>query len=158
MLLSNFGLVWSKKKLGFFSINLDHPAATTSTILLVVAIETVTMLQHSKCQQASVKRYANNGIIAIIFTFFRKHDETISIRLKGNDVNVFLLDSFGKEVPVSDVDLELELPARFRSHSRLKSRMRQLIQRLKNLGYANKDGTKVDTGIKQDLFLTCIKN
>ena len=68
--------------------------------------------------------------------------------MKGNDVNVFLLDSFGKEVPVSDVDLELELPARFRSHSRLKSRLRQLIQRLKNLGYANKDGSKVDTGKK----------
>jgi hypothetical protein len=47
---------------------------------------------------------------------------------------VFLLDSFGKEVPVTDVDLELELPARFKSHSRLKSRLRQLIQRLKNLG------------------------
>ena len=64
----------------------------------------------------------------------RKPDDTISIRLKGNDVNVFLLDSFGKEVPVTDVDLELELPARFKSHSRLKSRLRQLIQRLKNLG------------------------
>ena len=54
--------------------------------------------------------------------------------MKGNDVNVFLLDSFGKEVPVTDVDLELELPARFKSHSRLRSRLRQLIQRLKNLG------------------------
>ncbi len=48
------------------------------------------------------------------FSFNRKQDEMISIRLKGNDVNVFLLDSFGKEVPVTDVDLELELPARFR--------------------------------------------
>jgi hypothetical protein len=65
-------------------------------------------------------------------------------------VNVFLLDSFGKEVPVTDVDLELELPARFKSHSRLKSRLRQLIQRLKNI----KDGTKMDLKYPGNLSTT----
>ncbi len=101
----------------------------------VFQVPRAALVHRFDCRNKNKKNY-----ILFCFVINRKADETISIRLKGNDVNVFLLDSFGKEVPVTDVDLELELPARFKSHSRLKSRLRQLIQRLKNI----KDGTKMD--------------